>query len=571
MVKSGQTRAFDPSLSYDAKVTPFVFPDSGGVPIFNAISGAKEFVYIEIYQFANVNMYALLCELEKKGVDVILLIEADPESYGFDDVTQSRIKALIDAGGEVKLIGGVSKDRFNFVHAKYAIVDGTKTIVTSENWTTDNLNGKVRDGTYTDTAGNRGWGAVIESKGYTSYMTDVFMDDLNGSDVRDFSKVYPKAKAATLYYDAPSGGSFKTYSAKVTPMLSPDNSRDTEDYWMSKSNYRLYVQQQGIGNSYQDWTESTSPLFTLNSRASSGVDARLILNDSNTSKLVSDINYGSAIKAAVMDKPYVHNKGLVCDDVSIVSSVNWTSNSFKNNREVGVVIQSKDVADYYAGVFERDFNRYYEFSGLSVNITTTQKTYDLGKNVTFRVSVDPSGSYTYDWDFGDGQTKTTTVPSVTFTPTKGAHVLKVTVTDKSGQKATTSMDYVVVEPDADISVNITTTQKTYELGKSATFKVAVNPSGSYTYDWDFGDGQTKTTTNPSVTFTPTKGAHVLKVTVSDSSGHEALASMSYNVVDPADQGSDDSGDSGGSGGHSLIYIAIIVIAVIGAALVKKLK
>jgi PKD repeat protein len=152
------------------------------------------------------------------------------------------------------------------------------------------------------------------------------------------------------------------------------------------------------------------------------------------------------MKAADMDSPYVHNKGLVCDDVAIVSSVNWTSNSFNNNREVGVVIQSKAVADYYAGVFERDFDRYYEFSGLSVNILTTQKTYELGKSVTFKVSADPSGSYSYNWDFGDGQTKTTSVPSVSVTPAKGAHVMKVTVSDSSGQKATASMDYVVVEP-----------------------------------------------------------------------------------------------------------------------------
>ena len=61
------------------------------------------------------------------------------------------------------------------------------------------------------------------------------------------------------------------------------------------------------------------------------------------------------------------------------------------------------------------------------------------------------------------------------------------------------------------------------------------------------------------------------MTVTDKSDQKATTSMDYVVVDPADQGSDDSGDSGGSGGHSLIYIAIIVIAVIGAALVKKLK
>ena len=291
-------------------MTPFVFPDSGGVPIFDAISKAKETVYIEIYQFANKNLYALLCNLEKKGVDVILLMEAAPEGgHGIDDATLSRMKALVDAGGEVKLIGDVSGDKFSLVHAKYAVVDGKTSIVTSENWTTDNLNGRIRDGTYSTEYGNRGWGAVIESTGFASYMTNVFMDDLNGSDVNDFTKVYPKVTAAKLSYSAPSSGSFKTYSAKVSPMLSPDNSRATEDYWMSKSSSRLYVQQQNVGNSYQDWTEKSSPLFTMNSLASAGVDARLIINDNNTSSFISRMNSGSAIKAADMSSPYVHNKG----------------------------------------------------------------------------------------------------------------------------------------------------------------------------------------------------------------------------------------------------------------------
>ncbi len=442
---------FDPSLSYNATVTPFVFPESGGVPIFDAISGAKKSVHIEIYQLTNYNMYALLCNLAKKGVEVVVLMEASPNGGDQSDMA-SRMKALVNAGGEVKLIGGESGERFTFVHAKYAVVDGTTTIVTSENWTADNLNGSIHNGIYSDQYGNRGWGAVIESKEYASFMESVFQNDIDDSygDIRDFSEMsYSNVSAATLTYKTPSSGSFPSYSAKACPILSPDNSWDSEMYWIGQAKDRVYVQQQNVDDSYLDYTESSSPLYFLNAAATSGVDARIMVTSGSSyataaKNLVDRLNSGSAIKAAAMDVPYIHNKGLVCDDVAIVSSINWTSNSFNNNREVGVAIFSSSVADYYAEVFESDFVGNYEYEGPSVNILTTQKTYTLGDKVKFEVEASPSDSYTYEWNFGDGQTATTTVPYASVTPGIGAHVLKVTVKNASGQTATASMDYVVV-------------------------------------------------------------------------------------------------------------------------------
>ena len=440
---------FDPSLQYRATVTPFVFPDSGGVPIYEAISSAKSSVHIEMYQLTNKNMYALLCDLAEKGVEVTLLLESNPYKSDQSGVAPS-LKALVNAGGEVKLIGGMSGDRFNLVHAKYAIVDGKTTIVTSENWTVDNLNGKIMNGTYSEDYGNRGWGAIIESKDYASYMEGVFSADISGKDVRDFSEMsYSNVTPASLRYSKPQSGNFKSYSASVCPILSPNNSWDSEMYWIDRAVDRIYVQQQSLDQSYEDWTESSSPLYHLNSKAISGADVRLILNSGSENdrvyveNYVESVNKGSMIDAAAMDKPYVHNKGLVCDDVAIVSSVNWTYPSFTSNREVGVAILSSDVAGYSASVFESDFDKNYAYEGLSVTITTTDKTYELGKTVTFKVSVTPAGTYTYDWDFGDGQTKTTKVPSATVTVKEGSHILKVTVSDSSGDSASASEKYVV--------------------------------------------------------------------------------------------------------------------------------
>lgn len=53
----------------------------------------------------------------------------------------------------------------------------------------------------------------------------------------------------------------------------------------------------------------------------------------------------------------LHNKGMIIDGKkTLISSINWVENSIKNNREVAVLIDSPDVANYYAKIFDIDWN-----------------------------------------------------------------------------------------------------------------------------------------------------------------------------------------------------------------------
>jgi phosphatidylserine/phosphatidylglycerophosphate/cardiolipin synthase-like enzyme len=53
----------------------------------------------------------------------------------------------------------------------------------------------------------------------------------------------------------------------------------------------------------------------------------------------------------------VHNKGVIVDNKSVlISSVNWNENSVTRNREVGIIIENDDVANYYSNVFLYDWN-----------------------------------------------------------------------------------------------------------------------------------------------------------------------------------------------------------------------
>ena len=450
---------FDPNLKYNAQVTPFVFPQSGGVPIFRALEEAKESVYITMYELRSDEIAALLIDLEKnRGVDVYLLHYASPVGGTITEILPN-LKAIDDAGAEVRLIGGGDMDRYVHVHAKYCVIDGDTVIVTSENWSNSNLNGYTRDDDYYSSSnGNRGWGAVVESEPYADYVMDLFNMDwsMEYGDVFELEDVYPNANAnKTLTYEKnESTATFKTYAATVSPVFSNDTSYDAMEYYLNKAKDRLYAQNQSLTSYYADISDERSPIYMMAKRASAGVDTKLILDTDNTpdnANLAYTINASTLIQATGMDKPTVHNKGIISDDSVWVSSINWTPNSVENNREAAVVIHSAEVADYYEHYFLMDFNRYYSYDGFSVDTSYLKNHYDSGDN-EFVIGL-PVGTYDIKWNFGDGKTtrdyndyeitKDGDLCKALAAPEDGAHILTITVTNQDGMSQKITHSYSI--------------------------------------------------------------------------------------------------------------------------------
>ena len=439
---------FDPELKYDATVTPFLFPDDGGVPIYEALDKATKTVFITMYQLSSKNIYSKLIELEGRGVDVTILIDGGSLGWSGMNRDLGYMQKLQEAGGEIRLIDATPYDRYTYVHAKYCIIDSKTTIITSENWTADNCNGSIIDSSkvYSGSSkGNRGWGAVIDSVDYASYMKKIFDNDYSTkySDVRtldDFIKeknVVPTDPGIMNYIEPSHSKTFASYSAKVTPMVSYDSSLDAETYYMTNAKYRLYTEQQSLSPNYYKidgslLEKTDGPLKSLiDASKKDNMDVRFILStgtdkdSENTAKnVVSVINSNTLVKSATMDKPYLHNKGLICDDVTIVTSVNWTPTSFEQNRESGVIIHSKEVSDFFAAAYERDFDQYY-VDGEPVLIM--DKKTDAGENI-YSFSVKTSSNATdFTWDFGNGIVKTSKISRIAVELEPGNYTLNVTI------------------------------------------------------------------------------------------------------------------------------------------------
>ncbi|WP_282144204.1 PKD domain-containing protein [Cellulophaga baltica] len=155
---------------------------------------------------------------------------------------------------------------------------------------------------------------------------------------------------------------------------------------------------------------------------------------------------------------------------------------------------------------------------------------------------DTGDTLTYAWDFGDGTTATTANPSHTFT-TAGTYTVTLTVTD-NGTPALTSTDTITIivteanqAPTAVASSDVITGEASLAVQFTGDTSSDPDAGDVLTYAWDFGDGITATTANPSHTFT-TAGTYDVTLTVTDD-GTPALSSseatITITVTAPANQ------------------------------------
>lgn len=413
---------FRNDTAYDAKVAPISFPDDQA-PFFRTLQEAISRIDISVYLISHPRVVSSLLESLDEGVNVRILIEGSPAGGS----TTSEIKALktlTNAGAEVKVMRPTDGYRaYSYTHAKYAVIDDEKVIITSENWQQTSFDS------------NRGWGAVIVSCGYAQYMRTVFESDFFRSyDVASFSDVFPTAQGAPYSRYEPDVSEIAYYGAKVRPVLSPDNSYDTMRSFILSAGDRVYSQQLDVD---YDWLNGNDNPVSWMRTVSSHTDCRLLVDvtfdDRNDSDIrdgygIIDSLYGTKIKASAPTfSGLSHNKGVIVDDKVWIGSVNWTYNSFNDNREAAVIIDSHVVAEYYAALFLKDFG--------TQTVQKKEPTVDVqNKGQTFMLTADCDGGCLCTWDTdGDGIFETEGNRIVKEFPA-GHHVVKVSIDDGEGVK-----------------------------------------------------------------------------------------------------------------------------------------
>jgi len=202
------------------------------------------------------------------------------------------------------------------------------------------------------------------------------------------------------------------------------------------SSFRVYSEQMSVDIS---WTVGGSPLTVMADASDRGVDSKLIIDVTFDSPYDNDMNDGYWVKELMKERSImikttedcginwmVHNKGVVIDDRVWIGSMNWNS-SFQNNREIGVVLLSKDVSDVFASYFLSDWGSYNGTVLLNVDITRTYG----GTVLDASGSVAPNGAV-FEWDLGsDGVTDRIGSKIIVDLPA-GTHDCTLCVRDENG-------------------------------------------------------------------------------------------------------------------------------------------
>lgn len=119
----------------------------------------------------------------------------------------------------------------------------------------------------------------------------------------------------------------------------------------------------------------------------------------------------------------------------------------------------------------------------------------------------------WNWDFGDGNSSTLVNPSHTYT-LPGIYTVTLVVTAQNGQAdAEVKSNYVIVNSIP--NVGFTTSGNGCTVPFDVSFTNTSSTGGSINYVWNFGNGQTSTSQNPSTVTYATAGTYTVTLSVTN--------------------------------------------------------
>ncbi|MFB6163605.1 MAG: phospholipase D-like domain-containing protein, partial [Haloarculaceae archaeon] len=121
---------FDVLDAAGGRVTAFVLPDAGALPV-RTLASAQRRVRLAGYTLTSRRVVAALVNASRRGVDVRVLVDADPVG-GMNRREARALDRLAATNVSVSVLGG-PRARYDYHHAKYAVVDD-RALVLTENW-----------------------------------------------------------------------------------------------------------------------------------------------------------------------------------------------------------------------------------------------------------------------------------------------------------------------------------------------------------------------------------------------------------------------------------------------------
>lgn len=332
----------------------FVLPDAPDVPR-ETLESATDRILLGGYTFTSERVATELVRAHRRGVHVEVLVESGPVG-GITTREAAVLDRLASAGVEVHVLGG-ERARYDYHHAKYAVVDN-RSLVMTENWKPSGVGGRS----------SRGWGTVVDDRALTDRLAAVFVADTGWKDTTP----WPAFRRNETFETA--DRAVESYPSEIAPeqlpvertrlLLAPDNAESELIGLMDNATEEIRVVQVSVAGPDGPFTGAVLEA------ARRGVDVRILLSNEwyvkeensaiaeHLNRLAAERDLPLEVQLAEPNDRYgkIHAKGVIVDSEHVViGSLNWNEGSARENREVAVVLTGDAVGNYYEKVFAADW------------------------------------------------------------------------------------------------------------------------------------------------------------------------------------------------------------------------
>lgn len=300
-------------LTAGGNVSLFVEPSSGKDPIISQINAAQKEILVEVYLLSDKDVIKALEDARKRGVSVKVMMEEHP--FGGGNLNPTTKKELETSNIQVNW----TNPDFALTHEKTITIDGREVFVLNQNLTAS---------------------AFSKNREY-----DIF--DTNTVDANIIR---------TIFYD---DWQRKNYSPpdQTDLVISPLTSRKILTALISKSQKSLDIEVEDIDDASvvaaisQDAQHEKVRIITPSlSQISSNSKALQTLKSNN-------------VEVKYLSSPYIHAKLILSDDqTAYIGSINLSSQSMDENREVGIIISNLEIINTLSQTFESDWEKAKELN-----------------------------------------------------------------------------------------------------------------------------------------------------------------------------------------------------------------
>jgi phosphatidylserine/phosphatidylglycerophosphate/cardiolipin synthase-like enzyme len=275
-------------------------PEQGVAPLVRFIEGAHASLEGEVYLLTSPEALAALESAPARGIDVQLLLEHYPFGGG-GPRPEETFARLQQHGVQVRW----APRRFRFTHAKWLLRDGQVAWVGTMNWSAVAFKS------------NRGFAVTVSDRPVIRQLHQVFLADWQD----------------------------RALTANVSRLVvSPNNARQQLDRLIGSARSTLDV--------YAEVLNDPQTIDLLLQAAKRGVQVRLVWSGQGD---IGDLARGG-VHVVICTQPAIQAKAMVVDGATVfVGSINFTSASFYQNREVGLILYNRAVAAGLERAFVADF------------------------------------------------------------------------------------------------------------------------------------------------------------------------------------------------------------------------